>query len=131
MKKNTPLFVGIGVGILLFFILVGVLLRGRVSTPSVAKPVNAIVLTNQGSQFSLDSSGNALWGVGEGIRSELWTNDKTKSFFDYYYANWAANALVTGDTAYVTTDGSDELANIITGGGSGSGGGGSGDLSQF
>lgn len=132
-KQNTPLLIGIAVGLLLVFILLGVFLR-RGSLPSVSQPtVTAIVLTNNGTQFSLDSSGHAVWGEGEGTKSELWSSQKTRSFFEYYYDNWAATATVSGGTAYVTTNGSDELANVITtgGGGGGGGGNGGGDISQF
>lgn len=137
-SKNRGLIIALGIGFTIL-IVAGVLglrfILGGASSEPDQKRVNVVVLNKDGQQFSLDSSGNATWsGSGEN-KSELWEREKTASFFEYYYANWASDATVTGDTAYVNP-GSDELGSVVTGGGSGGsggggGGGGGGDISQY
>lgn len=128
-KKNSLLGIAIAIGVILLILLIIILSRsfaGGIKGP-LGGTVGTIVLTQNGSQFSLDASGNAVWTKDGETKSALWSSDKTNSFFQYYYQNWAGSASVQNGVATVNAQG-DELAGAVIGeGGNGGGSGGGGD----
>lgn len=137
-KKNPLIALGISLGVIVLVILVLLVMRNfKVGTgSSSASNVGTIVLKKDGTSFSVDASGNAIWTTNGVTTSALWSASKTGSFFAYYNANWASGANIENGTATVNA-GSDELASAVisegngSGGGGGGGSGGGGDLSQY
>ncbi len=133
MQKKNPLL-AIGIIVFVVVIIAFVLLFGRgfkgVSNTAKSGIVGTIVLKQDGTSFSLDSTGNAIWSTDGNTRSALWSSDKTNSFFAYYDSNWASKATIVAGSA--TVNGSnDELAKAVIDEGSGGGGTGGGDIGQY